>query len=60
MKDKEDIRAFIRKNYTKVALEGSKGGGCCSSGCGCGGAPLDINEASVRIGYSEDEKTKVP
>ena len=59
MKDKEEIREFIRKNYAEVALKGSEGG-CCGGGCSCNGAPLDISEASIRIGYSEGDLSSVP
>lgn len=59
MKDKEEIREFIRKNYTKVALKGSQGG-CCSGGCSCNGAPMNIDEVSSRIGYSKEELLNVP
>lgn len=58
MKRKDEIRATIRKNYAKVA-KGSAGG-CCSSGCCCGSAPVDINEASSRIGYTKDDLSSVP
>lgn len=59
MKDKEEIREFIRKNYTEVALKGSEGG-CCSGGCSCGCAPLDISETSIKIGYTEGDLSNVP
>ena len=58
-KDKETTRDYIRQNYTKVALEGAKGG-CCGGGCCCGSNPVDITEASIRIGYSEEELLNVP
>ena len=59
MKDKEEIREFIRKNYTEVALKGSEGG-CCGGGCSCNGAPVYINEASIKIGYTEGDLANVP
>lgn len=59
MKDKEKVREFIRLNYSKVAQSGSTGG-CCSGGCSCNGDPIDIKEASLSIGYSEDDLSKVP
>lgn len=56
---KEDkIRASIRKNYAKVAKGSVKG--CCSGGCCCGGAPIDINEASFKIGYTEGDLANTP
>lgn len=61
MNDKEEIREFIRKNYTEVALKGSDGG-CCGSNCGCscGDNVLDIQETSINIGYSESDLKDVP
>lgn len=59
MKNKEKIREFIRKNYSKVALKGSEGG-CCGGGCSCSCAPSSIKEASNTIGYSDDDLLKVP
>lgn len=60
MRDREKIREFIRKNYSKVAQNSDKGEGCCSCGCSCGGAPMDINEVSLKIGYSEEDLLNVP
>jgi len=57
--NKEEIRDFIRKNYTEVAQKGSEGG-CCGGGCSCGCAPLDISEASMKIGYSQSDLSNVP
>lgn len=57
-KNKEEIRDFIRKNYAEVAKQGSEGG-CCGGGCSCGGAPLDISEASIKMGYTEDDLSNV-
>lgn len=59
MKDKEEIRKLIRKNYTQVALKGSEGG-CCSGGCSCGNTPVDINTSSISIGYTQDDLSNVP
>ena len=59
MNNKEEIREFIRKNYTEVALKGSAGG-CCSGDCCCNGAPMDIMESSIKIGYTEGDISKVP
>lgn len=58
MKDKEEIREFIRNNYAKIAAEGSEGG-CCSSCCG-GATMVDINKASIDFGYSEIDLNTVP
>lgn len=57
--NKEEIRDFIRKNYAEVAQKGSEGG-CCGGGCSCSGAPLDISEASMKIGYSQSDLSNVP
>ena len=59
MKDKEDIREFIRKNYTEVALKGTEGG-CCGGGCSCNGAPMNIDETSIKIGYRSGDLSNVP
>ncbi|KUO53618.1 MAG: arsenite S-adenosylmethyltransferase [Desulfitibacter sp. BRH_c19] len=56
---KEDIRDFIRKNYAEIAQKGSEGG-CCSGGCTCSGAPVDINATSIKIGYTEGDLSNVP
>lgn len=56
---KEDVRDFIRKNYAEVALKGSEGGGC-SGGCSCSGTPMDILEASIKVGYTKDDLSDVP
>lgn len=58
-KNKEEIRNFIRKNYTEVAQKGFEGG-CCSGGCSCSVDPLDISETSIKIGYTEADLSNVP
>lgn len=58
-KIREDIRNAIRKNYTEIALESTKGG-CCSCGCSCDGAPMDLKDAYTKLGYSEDDLLNVP
>lgn len=57
--NKEDIREYIRKNYAEVAKKGSEGG-CCGGGCSCSGEPMDITEASIKIGYTEEDISSVP
>lgn len=60
MDNKEEVREFIRKNYTEIALKGSEDG-CCSSGCGCSGeSTLDIGKATIKLGYSEGDLANVP
>lgn len=52
---KEKIRDTILKSYADVALKGTTGGGCCCSpGCCGGDTTVDVKEASMRIGYTED------
>ena len=58
MKRKEEVRKFIRKRYTAVAKNESRG--CCGGGCSCGSAPLDITEASKLIGYDLKELAGIP
>jgi arsenite methyltransferase len=58
MKRKEEVRKFIRKRYTAVAKNESRG--CCGGGCSCGSAPLDITEASKLIGYDLKELASIP
>lgn len=58
MKNKDEIRSSIRKNYARVAKGANSG--CCGSGCCCGGAPTNVNEASLNIGYSEDNLSNAP
>jgi SAM-dependent methyltransferase len=59
MKKKLELREAIRKNYAEVASNSSVGG-CCSGGCCCDGAPIDVAEASLKIGYSEGDLVNVP
>lgn len=58
MKDKEEVRDFIRKNYTEVALTGSESG-CCGGGCSCG-TPINIKETAIKLGYTESDLANVP
>ncbi len=59
MKNKEEVRDFIRKNYSRVALQGSAGG-CCSGGCSCNGPQVNIKEAALNIGYSASDFKDIP
>ncbi len=59
LNDKEEIREYIRKNYSEVAQKGSEGG-CCSSGCSCGGPQFNIIDVSRNLGYSENDCQGVP
>ena len=49
MKNKDIIRESIRKNYAKVAINGSHGGCCNGGSCGCS---MDVNDALGRLGYT--------
>lgn len=57
-KSNDEIKDYIRKNYGSVAGKTSEGG-CCSSGCSCSGAPFDISESSLLIGYTKDDLSTV-
>lgn len=59
MSNKEEARAFIRKNYAAVAQNGSEGG-CCGSGCSCNGDSIDINKTTMNIGYDADDLVNAP
>ncbi len=59
MKDKEVVRESIRKRYGSIA-KNKPAAGCCSSGCDCNGAPMGRTEASLRLGYSEEDLKSVP
>ena len=58
---KEEIRDKIRKNYAKVALKGSDDGECCcGGGCCCGVSSDGISEASIQIGYTQEDINNSP
>ncbi|TAH64186.1 MAG: arsenite methyltransferase [Anaerolineaceae bacterium] len=59
IKDKEDAREHIRHNYSQVALKGAQGS-CCGGGCGCSCEPVDISEASLKLGYTDTDINHVP
>ena len=50
---KEDVRAFIRKNYAKIAR--GSGASCCGGGCDCG-----AGDAAALLGYSEGDLADAP
>jgi arsenite methyltransferase len=62
--NKEEIRAYIRKNYAKVAINKGKGSGCCgTSGCCCGEGSVsfkDSKEAAKSLGYTVEELANIP
>ncbi len=59
MKSKEEIRDFIRKNYSRIALQGSAGG-CCADGCSCNSPQVNSKEAALKIGYAESDCKDIP
>jgi SAM-dependent methyltransferase len=59
MTDNEKVRRIVRSNYSKVAIKGTKGGGCCC-GSDCCGTPVDYKQISERLGYSENDLNSVP
>jgi len=59
MAKKEEIREHIRTQYAKAANQ-EAGGGCCSSGCGCDGKTIDIADACVKLGYTEEDFFNAP
>lgn len=60
MSDKEEVREFIRKRYTDIAVKGSESGGCCCNSNCCGDASIDVKEVSMNIGYTKDDLANVP
>jgi SAM-dependent methyltransferase len=59
MERKEEIREKIRKNYSKVALNGN-GGCCCSPGCCSSNAAFDVDKATQDLGYSSEDLSNIP
>jgi ubiquinone/menaquinone biosynthesis C-methylase UbiE len=52
----EDIRKYVRERYAGIAKQGSS---CCGPSACCG-APEAAEEASGRIGYTEEEMKSAP
>jgi SAM-dependent methyltransferase len=52
----EDIRNYVRDRYAGIAKQG---GSCCGPSACCG-APEAAEEASGRIGYTEEEMNSAP
>ncbi|HEU4949999.1 MAG TPA: arsenite methyltransferase [Candidatus Deferrimicrobiaceae bacterium] len=52
----EDIRKYVRDRYAGIAKQG---GSCCGPSSCCGG-PEAAEEASGRIGYTEEEMKSAP
>ena len=52
----EDVRKYVKDRYAGIAKQG---GSCCGPSACCG-APEAAEEASGRIGYTEEEMKSVP
>lgn len=59
MDNKDEIKEQIQRRYAEIAMNGS-GEGCCSGSCSCNGSPSDINEATIKIGYTDEDLSSVP
>ena len=57
--DRNNVREYIRKRYTEIAIKGSERSGCCSPNC-CDNSSVNVREVSKNIGYSEDELENAP
>lgn len=57
---KDQIREAVRKNYMKIAIQGSQAGSCCSPSSGCCDTPNDYQGISAKLGYSKAELSAVP
>ena len=57
MMDENKIKRTVRKEYGKIAAEGSS---CCSCGCDCGPAADSAKTISAGIGYTDDQMGAVP
>lgn len=54
--EQETKRAYIQKTYAQVAQNSTIGGGCCSSGCSCGGN----SSISPVLGYTAAQLADLP
>ncbi len=59
IKEKEDIKRLISENYAQVAVKGVQGN-CCGGACDCNSSPNDIEESSVKIGYTKEDLSNTP
>lgn len=60
MDNKDEIREQVQKRYAEIAMNSSEGGCCCSGGCCCNDTPNDVDEASIKIGYTDEDLSSVP
>lgn len=58
MADKEEIKEHILKKYGEIARANSQQG-CCDTGCGCCGSPLDAGNESIKAGYTKEDLENV-
>lgn len=54
---KEEIKEAVRNNYGKIAEQSSS---CCATGSPCCGSPIQVQDISRKIGYSDEELQAVP
>ena len=54
---KEEIKEAVKRNYSKIAKQGSS---CCAPGSPCCGSTLPAQDISRKIGYSDEELQAVP
>lgn len=53
----EEAKRIVREGYAKVAQQNSS---CCGPNSSCCGGPAFVEEASKRIGYSDEDMQAVP
>ncbi len=53
---KDQIRQNVRSRYKQIAVNVD----CCSTTAGCCNSPVDYNEISAKLGYSNKELSAVP
>ncbi|HOV69085.1 MAG TPA: arsenite methyltransferase [Clostridia bacterium] len=58
MKSNDEIRDYVRKNYARVAIQGTQGS-CCGTGC-CGSNETEVRQAYAKIGYFESDLSEIP
>jgi len=57
--NKEELAKFIRKKYGDIASKTKMGASCCE-GNSCCDSNLDLEQTSVKLGYSETDLRDVP
>lgn len=60
MTDKEKLRELVRKRYSEIAVKSTGSGGCCCSSNCCGDTAVNVKEAAMKMGYSEDDLANTP